>query len=105
MLVFYILFSRLGCKIKIADNEVRVSYFFPWNEAVSIDLEDFDTLYYEKGKRRPYDILRFVNSKTDAVIEIKVNMKMFCTPRFLSFMQNEAKLQVVRSDPEQQMIW
>lgn len=105
VLVFYILFSRLSSKIKIADNELQVSYFFPWNDAVNIDLEDFDTLYYEKGKRRSYDLLRFVNSKTNEVTEIKVNMKVFCMPRFLSFIQNEAKLQVVRTDPEQQMIW
>lgn len=105
VLIFYILFSRLSSKIKIADNELQVNYFFPWNDSVNIDLEDFDTLYYEKEKRRPYDVLKFVNSKTDTVTEIKVNMKLFSTPRFLSFMQNEAKLRVVRSDPEGQMIW
>lgn len=104
VLAFYLIFSRLSSKIKIADNELRVIYFFPWNDAVNIDLEDFDTLYYEKGKRRSFDVLRFVSSKTNAVTEIKVNMKLFCVPRFLNFIQNEAKLQVVRSEPEQQMI-
>lgn len=104
-LAFYLLFSRCSSKIKIVDHELKVIYFFPWNEFISLDLEDFDTVYYERGKRRPYDVLRFVNSKTDEAIEIKVNMKMFAIRRLLSFIQNEAKLQVVRTDPEQQMIW
>jgi hypothetical protein len=104
-LAFYLLFSRFSSKIKIADYELKVIYFFPWNDVISLDLEDFDTIYYERGKRRPYDVLRFVNSKTDEAIEIKVNMKMFAIRRLLSFIQNEAKLQVVRTDPEQQMIW
>jgi uncharacterized membrane protein YobD (UPF0266 family) len=99
MLTFYIIFSRFGSKIEISDgNEFKVVYFFPWDEDIQIDLEDFEYLYYEKRQRRNYDVLRFTSSAGEIQpVVMKVNTRIFDMERMIVFIEKETHLKVIRS--------
>ncbi|SEA48077.1 hypothetical protein [Pedobacter hartonius] len=95
MLTFYILLARFSSKIEINDiNEFKVVYFFPWDDDVQIDLEDFEHLYYAKGLG--YDVLRFTGNAYEVqAVVIKVNTRISDMQRMLSFIEKQTHLKVV----------
>lgn len=95
MLTFYILFTRFSSKIEINEiNGFKVVYFFPWDDDVQIDLEDFEQLYYSKGLG--YDVLRFTGNANEVQsVVIKVNTRSSDMQRMLSFIEKETHLKVV----------
>lgn len=98
MLIFYILFSRFSSKVAIKDaTEINITYFFPWDEDVHINPEGFDCLYYEKGLRRCYDVLRFTDHAGEIeTIEVKINVRISGTERILTYIEQQTKLRVIR---------
>jgi hypothetical protein len=99
MLTFYMLFSRFGSKIEINDtNDFKVVYFFPWDEDIHIDLEDFECLYYERRQGRNYDVLRFTSSAGEIQpVHMKVNTRIFDMERMIMFIEKETHLKVIRA--------
>lgn len=91
LLLYYLLFSRYSNKVEIDGTELKIIYFFPWDEDLTLDLEDCKDFRYEKIKWSCYDIIRLTAVETDVPVEIRLNMKMNTRIQLFNHLQNWAK--------------
>lgn len=95
VLLFYLLFSRHSNKVRITDNfELKIIYFFPWDEDITVDLEDFNQLYFDSEKLRCYDIIHLISKDSDLPLMIKVNMRKNNLKKLFDFIRVQAEIQI-----------
>lgn len=98
MLIYYIAFARFSCKIAINDaNEMEIAYFFPWDEDILINLDDFENLTVEKEKYSTYFVLRFTaTEQLSESVEVKLNTRASGMIYLLDFLEKANRLKVRR---------
>lgn len=121
MLLFYTFFCRHSSKIEItAKNEMRITYFFPWDKNVLINLTKFKYIDYARGFYNPfdertlgysslfrkcYDLLIVSDNINDSQIEIKVNTKLLNFHKLIRFLKKDNKLFLIKLKNTKAFIW
>jgi len=120
-LLFYTFFSRYSSRIQIVSrNKMEITYFFPWNKNVIIDLKDLKYINYGRGFYAPfskhtighlsllricYDLIILSDNETDAQLEIKINTRMFAFKQLINCLEKDIKLKKVRLKGSSTIIW
>jgi hypothetical protein len=119
--LFFSFFSKYSSRIEITDTlEMSVIFFFPWNKNITIDLRKFKYIDYARGfynqfddrrmgyfsfLRTCYDLIIFSDNKIDAIIEIKVNMRMGVFNKIIKHLKDDAKLQLISLKSIDEITW
>jgi len=121
VVLFFVFFSKFSSRAEITDNlEMRVIFFFPWDKNIDVDLRKFKYLDYARGfynqfddrrlgyfslLRKCYDLIIFSDNKTNALMEIKVNMRMGSFNKIIKHLRNDAGLQLITLKSVNEIIW
>ncbi len=92
-LLVYAFLLRHACKIEIDALTFKVKYAFPWDRDITLNLSNMESLDYKKGfydlfsskslggifvfPKYCYDQLIFEMKKTDDIVYIEINTRMF----------------------------
>lgn len=121
LVLIFLFFSKYSSRIEITDTlEMRVIFFFPWNKNITIDLRKFKYIDYARGfynqfddrrigyfslLRTSYDLIIFSDNQTNAIMEIKVNMRMGAFNRIITHLKDDAKLQLITLKSINEITW
>lgn len=119
--LFFVFFSKYSSRIEITDTlEMRVIFFFPWNKNITVDLRKFKYIDYARGfynqfddrrmgyfslLRTCYDLIIFSDNKTNAMMEIKVNMRMGAFNKIIKHLKDDARLQLITLKSINEITW
>jgi hypothetical protein len=121
LIIFYIFFSRYAARVVINNFfEMKVYYFFPWNENFSVNLITVRSFDYARGfydpfddrrlgyfgfLRRCYDLIMLSESDRNRQNEYKVNFRMGVFKKVINILNKEVKIDLVKLKSAENIIW